>query len=293
MDDEAFNLSILLEMFGRDYRIVAAKSGAQALKRALKNPPDLILMDVVMPEMDGYTACRLLKENPVTREIPVIFATGLDEAVDGYRGLAAGGADYIRKPYDRRIIRVRIEAHLKLAAKASLLKGLASLDPLTDLPNREHFDRTLESAIQGARARKSPLSLLMVRVDDFGARMKKYGYAAGCACIERVAAVMAESLGEGVYTARRDDDGFAVILPDTPGGEGEKVAEALIARVREAGISHAYSPDDEGPVASVGIGIAAGIPGDADTAGGMAEKADRALEQLPEKGGNRYGRLDL
>ncbi len=115
VDDERLNINILAEVLKPDYKTVAAKSGEEALRRAgAENPPDLILLDVMMPEMDGYTVCRKLKENEATRRIPVIFITGLGEDQDEARGFEAGGVDYIIKPVSPPIVRARVKTHLAL-----------------------------------------------------------------------------------------------------------------------------------------------------------------------------------
>lgn len=293
VDDEASNLSILLEMFGREYKIVAAKNGAQALKRALKNPPDLILMDVVMPEMDGYVACRHLKENEATRDIPIIFATGLDESADGYRGLELGGVDYIKKPYEEKIIRARIETHLRLSRKSSLLEELASLDPLTDIPNRRSFDRFLETAWNKALRAGTSLSLIMVSVDGFEAYGEQYGYARAGRCLGTIAGILSRCARRSDLVARYGEETFSVVLPETGREEGEKIGGLMLDHVREAGISGEKSPGGDRPKVSVSLGVAAGIPEEGRSATDMVELARKALGKAASGGGDRYEVLDL
>jgi len=98
-DDERFNLNILVDILKSDYKVIVAKDGKQALERAKSNPPDLILLDIMMPEMDGYEACRNLKENDLTKNIPVIFITAMKEEGNEVKGFDLGAVDYITKPF--------------------------------------------------------------------------------------------------------------------------------------------------------------------------------------------------
>ena len=115
VDDERFNINLLVDLLKPSYKMMAAKSGQQALKAAQSaNPPDLILLDIMMPEMDGYEVCRRLKADEATRDIPVIFVTAMGETSDETRGLELGAVDYITKPISPPIVQARIKTHLAL-----------------------------------------------------------------------------------------------------------------------------------------------------------------------------------
>jgi len=117
VDDESFNIKVLMEALADKYKIVASKNGKQALSRVEKNPPDLILLDIMMPEMDGYEVCRLLKSNEKTRDIPVIFISAMTQMEDEKLGLELGAVDYITKPFHIAIIKARVDTHLMLRLK--------------------------------------------------------------------------------------------------------------------------------------------------------------------------------
>ena len=129
-DDEKQNRLLLTELFGTTYKIIQAKNGVQALEKARQHRPDLILLDVLMPEMDGMGVLRELKRDDATRLIPVIFITALSSATDEENGLNLGAVDYISKPFHPPIVRVRVRNQLQLVHQRRLLEQLASLvDP--------------------------------------------------------------------------------------------------------------------------------------------------------------------
>ena len=116
VDDDKLSIKILTELLHRDYQIIAATSGPQALKSAAgKTPPDLILMDIIMPDMDGYEVCTQLKANDQTRHIPVIFVTAISEAMDKAKGFDVGGVDYVTKPFTPSAVKARIRTHIQLS----------------------------------------------------------------------------------------------------------------------------------------------------------------------------------
>src|SRR5471032_2866373 len=133
VDDSAFEQRVLMEMLSEhSYRISVAFNGLQGYQLALANQPDLILLDVRMPSMDGYTACRLLKANPATHHIPVIFLSGADGADERIMGLSIGGVDYVAKPFTLGELAARINVHLNLVQRASLEPESAAAEVASD-----------------------------------------------------------------------------------------------------------------------------------------------------------------
>lgn len=122
VDDQPVNLQILYEIFHQDHKVFCATSGVQAVEMCRKNPPDLILLDVLMPEMDGLEVCRQLKNDPLTREIPVLFVTAQEDPEDEARALDAGGVDFISKPVNPVVVRARVLTHLTLKNRTDLLR---------------------------------------------------------------------------------------------------------------------------------------------------------------------------
>ena len=145
VDDVPDNIRVLSSMLADDgHQISAATNGRQALKLAEVSSPDLILLDVMMPGMDGYEVCAALKANPQLSAIPVIFITALADVEDETRGLGLGAVDYITKPFKEPIVRMRVKTHLELKHQRDILQNLSRLDGLTGIPNRRAFDERLE-----------------------------------------------------------------------------------------------------------------------------------------------------
>ena len=140
VDDTPDNVQLLSEVLGVDYRTKAATNGNRALKIAFSDdPPDLILLDVMMPDMDGFEVCKRLKENPTTQRVPVIFVTAMNEVGDEQKGFAVGAVDYITKPISPPIVLARVRTHLTLYEQARKLEERAA--ELAD------FNRTLEQRV--------------------------------------------------------------------------------------------------------------------------------------------------
>ena len=140
VDDMPDNVEILGEALTEDYEIQFAMSGEEALKLVRTHTPDLILLDIMMPGIDGLQVCKILKANAATRDIPIIFVTAQTAADKECKGLDIGAVDYITKPFNTPIVRRRVRNHIQLKQRADLLESFASIDALTHLPNRRRFD---------------------------------------------------------------------------------------------------------------------------------------------------------
>ncbi len=163
VDDERININLLLDILKPDYRIIIAKNGLQAMERALsEHTPDLILLDIMMPDIDGYEVCKRLKENENTKEIPVIFITAMNDVKDEAKGLDLGAVDYITKPFHQAIVRARVKTHLKLKRKTDLLQKIGFLDGLTEIPNRRRFDEVFGIECKRAKRDQTQMSLMLL-----------------------------------------------------------------------------------------------------------------------------------
>nr|WP_240192132.1 diguanylate cyclase [Desulforhopalus vacuolatus] len=188
VDDERHNIKVLSELLRKDYKIMAAKNGEQALKAVLgDNPPDLILLDIMMPGINGYEVCRKLKENDHSMHIPIIFVSALGSSDDESLGFELGAVDYITKPFKPVIVKARVRTHIQLKQKSDLLERMASIDGLTEIPNRRSFDETLEKEIRRSARNKMILSLILMDIDFFKKYNDQYGHAEGDDCLRRVA----------------------------------------------------------------------------------------------------------
>lgn len=253
VDDQPVNVQALHQVFHSDHQVFMATNGEQALALAARRQPDLVLLDVVMPGMDGYEVCRRLKADGLTRDIPVIFVTAHRDDEAETRGLDAGAVDFISKPINPRIVRARARTHLTLKRQSDLLRQWVYIDGLTGVRNRRYFDERLEQEWARSMRQGTPLSLLLIDVDFFKRFNDRHGHAAGDACLREVARCLAEGLRRpSDLIARYGGEEFACLLPETDAAGAESIAHQLADRVRQQGLAHQDS--SVGPHVTVSIG---------------------------------------
>lgn len=286
VDDVPANLDVLLEHLQDDrVRLLAATSGKDALRLALQDPPDLILLDVMMPGMDGYEVLRRLKDHTATREVPVIFVTAMSDSVDEARGLAMGAVDYIAKPFVVPVLKARVKNHLELKRKSDLLAHLAQIDGLTGISNRRHLEIRLSQEWDRCQRHGRPLSLVMIDVDHFKPFNDHYGHGNGDDCLRQVSrALSAGSRRSGDMLARYGGEEFVALLPDTTSEQAARAAEALRKAVQSLGIAHGYSLSAS--VVTASFGVATLVPSQQSTVDQLMEAADKALYLAKRAGRN-------
>lgn len=259
VDDQPVNIQALYRIFAPDHRVLMATGGAKALALCKEDPPDLVLLDVVMPEMDGHEVCARLKADEITRNIPVIFVTSHTDAEEETKGLELGAIDFIAKPVNPAVVRARVKTQLTLKAQSDLLRQMVFIDGLTGVANRRCFDERLD--IEWRRAARSalPLALLMVDVDHFKRFNDRYGHQLGDECLRRVAcALKGGLLRPGDVVARYGGEEFACILPGTDFEGALAVGAGIEHAVRGLQIEHADS--DVSSAVTVSIGVSMGLP---------------------------------
>jgi diguanylate cyclase (GGDEF)-like protein len=287
VDDTPANIQVLADGLRRDYRVKVATNGPTALELAGRDGgPDLVLLDVMMPGMDGYEVIRRLKAGEGTHNLPVIFITAKSDPDDEARGFELGAVDYIVKPFHMPVVRARVRTHIDLKRKSDLLESLARLDGLTRIPNHRSFQETLQHEWLRARRHQWSLALIMADVDCFKQYNDNYGHAAGDECLRRIAA----TLGEGVrrpadFLARYGGEEFVALLPQTQLEGAMRIAERMREAVECAGIPHAYS--SVAPVITMSLGVAVDVPTDERAPAEMVEAADRAMYRAKKDGRNR------
>jgi len=287
VDDQPANIKVLANLLKNDYMIQVANNGKKALEIARgKSPPDLILLDIMMPEMDGYTVCRELKSDVASSKIPVIFITALDEAANEAKGLDLGAADYISKPFHNEIVKARVRNHMSLKIRTDLLEEMSHLDGLTRIANRRHLDATLARELKRHVRNKNPLGLVMLDIDYFKPYNDNYGHGKGDECLIRVAAALQQTIQRpGDLLGRYGGEEFVVVLPDTDKAGVLKMANALRAAVTAINCPHEFSKVADHVTISVGA-VAALMVND-ESALGLLKKADSALYEAKRQGRNR------
>ena len=276
VDDQPINIQALYQAFSADHQVFMATGGEQALAMCAAKQPDLVLLDVVMPGMDGHEVCRRLKADPATRDLPVIFVTAHNDEAAETLGLELGAVDFISKPINPKIVRARVRTHLTLKAQSDLLRQWVYIDGLTGVYNRRHFDERLASEWGRAQRSHSPLSVVLLDVDFFKRYNDHYGHQLGDECLRRIAGTLQDALRRPAdMVARYGGEEFVCLLPET-GVEGAMtVARELERRVREIGLVHARS--DVAGVVTVSLGVAGRTATPDATAGALVAEADAQL----------------
>ena len=285
VDDDPVNRAVVASYFEDTYEVLQADSGRRALELCRGNPPDILLLDIVMPGMDGLEVCRTLKEDPDLRDLPVIFITTLGTPHEETQALEAGGVDFIAKPVNPAVVRARVRTHLTLKRQSDLLRSLAFLDGLTGIANRRRFDEYLGTEWRRGLRNQAPFSLLMADIDLFKHYNDHFGHPAGDACLQRVARALAAALRRPQdLLTRYGGEEFACLLPETDRPGARVVGEAMLQAVRTLQLPH----EGVGPgFVTVSMGLATLVPGPGSSPDALVALADRELYQAKAEGRNR------
>lgn len=272
VDDQPLNIQVIHHALAQDCQVLMATSGKQALELCQNQLPDLILLDVEMPEMDGFEVCQRLKADETTRHIPVIFVTAHSNSDFETRGLELGAVDFISKPVNASVLRARVKSHLLLKLQSDVLRSLVFFDGLTGVYNRRYFDQQL--AREWARSSRSglPLSLVILDVDFFKRFNDRYGHQAGDDCLRQIADVLKNGLRRLTdMVARYGGEEFVCLLPDTPLDQAMEIARHLQTLVRTRAIVHEDSEVDKVVTISLGVASATGNSEDAQALLALAD----------------------
>ncbi|ABS26459.1 response regulator receiver modulated diguanylate cyclase [Anaeromyxobacter sp. Fw109-5] len=233
VDDEADAREVLTEVLEPEYEVMLAEDGEAAVDLAREEHPDVVLMDLFMPRLDGLQALERLRSDASTSDIPVIFVSGHGDDAVKVRSLDLGAVDYLQKPFSERELRARVERTLRLVRSHVALRELAQTDALTGLANLRAFRARVEEEVKRARRYHTPLTCVMADMDQLKPINDELGHAAGDRAIAAVAAVIREELRETDFGARYGGDEFVILLPHTAAEEGRVFAERVCARLRE------------------------------------------------------------
>lgn len=284
VEDDSLSASIIFEAISGYYTVDIVDSGQAALDYCKDKKPDLILMDIAMPSMDGLTACKILKQQESTQFIPVIIITAYTELTYEDLSWEVGCADFVAKPFSAIALRHRIKHHLGVKLLTDKLKTQASIDGLTGVQNRHAFDKCISEQVKLSQRTKKPLGLLMLDIDLFKEYNDTYGHLGGDDSLRKVAGAISSVLVRPTdHVARFGGEEFAVLLPDTSSEGIQHVAEALQSAIKALDIEHASSATGK---LTVSIGGVSCCPLDTDQSD-MIQQADDLLYQAKADGRNR------
>lgn len=286
IDDEKINLKVISDILRDEVEIILAKSGPQGIRKAIEYMPDLILLDVLMPDMDGFETMSVLRHDVRTCAIPVIFVTALNDASHEEKGLLLGASDYIQKPLHTAIVQARIRLHLQLAKQRSMLERLANIDPLTSLANRRKYQEELTLQWEAAVEKKGSISLAVIDIDDFKKYNDCHGHAAGDKVLQQVADTLSEQFKQPQdLVARYGGEEFVVLLPDKTKDEALVVLQACREAIEKLNIP--YDDQHHNGTVTISTGGVTFFPERDRDIESFFHKADEMLYLAKRNGKNR------
>ena len=277
---------IIQVLFGDSHILLTADTGKHGLAMAVKDNPDLVILDTNLTDIDGHEVCSRLKSSAETENIPVIFLTETFETQDELAGLDLGAIDYIAKPFNPKILEVRIRNQLSQKRKLNKLEMMSAVDTLTGIPNRRRFEEYMSQEWRRGKRGKYPLSLLMADIDHFKRYNDAHGHQKGDKCLRMVAREIQQHLRRpSDMVARYGGEEFAIILPDTPFDAAVTLANRIRSGVELLNLY--YSGSDAFGRVTISIGAATKIHEDGHSITSLIEAADKNLYISKKDGRNR------
>ena len=244
-------LSNALQGFGKVFEV---QSGKEAILFCEKQTPDLVILDVEMPELNGWQTCEILRQMPTMKLSPIIFSSAKSSIEDELKCWDMGGSDFIIKPVNARTLIKRIYAHIMLKLKTEELEKFAFMDGLTELYNRRFFNNYYTQQLELAKRNKTDISLLVINIDFFKRYNDCYGLKQGDACLKSVATIISNLLRRPTDIAvRYGGEAFVAILPDTGLYGSKKIASDISKAVQQAKLPHSQSSHQ---IVTVSTGVA-------------------------------------
>ena len=285
VDDNMTSLTIARDMLKTYYKVYPSPSAAKFFELIENVTPDLILMDVDMPQMNGYEAVKILKEDERFKDIPVIFLTAKTDEESELKGFELGAVDYITKPFHPSIIKARITTHLTIVEQRRIIERISLTDTLTKIPNRRNFDTQLEGEWKRAIREDIPIGMIMIDADHFKSFNDNYGHQQGDVALQTLAHVISTSIRRGAdFAARWGGEEFIALLPNTDSKGAMTIAEKMREAVEQIEIKTATG---EITKITISLGVYTQIPSvDTDTSVFLGN-ADKALYNAKSDGRNR------
>ncbi|MDR0645184.1 MAG: diguanylate cyclase [Treponema sp.] len=284
IDDEEVNLRTLQLILGVEYTLFTASTGAAALQQLDENLPDLILLDILLPDISGFELLEKLKSNPATAQIPVIIVTSLSGEKEEERGFFLGAVDYITKPFNNAIVRARVKTHLRMIGHIRAIEKLGMIDPLTNIANRRSFDEHMQIEWKRALRHGTNIAFLMMDLDKFKDYNDTYGHPQGDVLLKAVSGTIESSTRGADVVARIGGEEFGVILPNASLKDVLVIAERIRSNVEAL---HVSTADGCVTRTTISIGVVSLIPTQAMTIEDFISQADKNLYKAKEMGRNR------
>ncbi len=284
VDDETVNLKVLAHILGSDYTLYTAQNGISAVEKAKECKPDLIILDILMPGKDGYETLAEMKGCEDIENIPVIFISGLSSNFDEEKGLSLHAADYITKPFNEAIVKLRVRNQIQIVNQIRLIEHISRVDQLTNLPNRRSFDERINTEWKLAFRNRTPLSLIIIDIDKFKDVNDTFGHQKGDIVLQAVSNVYPKAFDRPTdFAARWGGEEFVALLPNTYSEGAVKIAERIRKDIEDTTI---YLDKDLTHKVTVSVGVNTVIPDKGNSVDAFISKADAALYKAKENGRN-------
>ncbi len=281
VDDTIANLDILEELL-EEYTVISSITGEDALEAVQEEHIDLILLDIMMPEMDGYEVCKRLKENQKTKNIPIIFITAKIDENSIEKAYDIGGSDYITKPFLSKELLAKVKKELKIQDMMKELQLLASTDPMTKLYNRRYFISTSKKVISLAKREKYPVSIIMLDIDKFKNINDTYGHDVGDTVIISLAKELINSCRKSDVACRYGGEEFVILFPNTSQDGAKIVAENIRSSLENLSLDI----QDKTIHFTASIGVSSLFDDEINIEKAL-KRADEALYKAKESGRNK------
>jgi two-component system cell cycle response regulator len=279
VDDNEVNVELLIAMLASEhYFVSAAADGLEALAKIAAEKPDIVLLDVMMPGLDGFEACRRIKADPVMAEIPVIMVTALSDVDDLVRGFEVGADDFVTKPFNGLALMARVRLQLRRKRDYESILEQALIDPLTGAFNRRYLEAQAPRLAARCRAERNPVAVLMIDVDNLKQINDAFGHPAGDRVLKQIVDRVTSALRPSDL-ARMGGDEFVVVMPEADPIAALQVAERLRRRIGDTPV--------EGTAVTVSIGVAASRLDEEEELDATIRRADAALYKAKRGGANR------
>ncbi|MCA9731069.1 diguanylate cyclase [candidate division KSB1 bacterium] len=305
VDDVPVNIQLLTtHLKAAGYEVIPARDGEEALVLVQESKPDLILLDVMMPKINGFEVCERIKSNSATEYIPVIMVTALNDIEHKIRGEEAGADDFISKPFNKMELLIRVRSLLRikllhdqlsekiaeLALAKERLRRLAITDGLTRLYNHRHFKEVLMLELDRAKRHNQSISVVMIDIDHFKCYNDTHGHQAGDVLLQQISRLYAENIRKIDLAARYGGEEFVLVLIET-----DKEAATIAANKIRSIVEHFPFENEEtqpnGKI-TISMGVAT-FPEDAVDFDGLVGVADRRLYMAKDNGRNQVASVDI
>jgi len=286
IEDSKLNQKILYKILNKDYQVIFAHDGVEALKKVKYEHPDLILLDIVLPGIDGFDVLTEIKKCEISNAIPVIIISGRSNPDDEVKGLELGAVDYITKPFHEIVVKARVETQVRILKQMRIIEKFSFIDTLTNIPNRRLFDQNLKKEWNRAKREKNSTSIIMIDIDHFKKYNDTHGHPQGDIALKTVADIITSSLKRSTdIAARWGGEEFSVLLPNTTIDGAMFIAEDIRKNVETASVP--CSATNSNHKITVSIGAAHIQPDNNNSIKELIILADTALYKAKEMGRNR------